>query len=324
MTDADARRAASMAGQPANVLPGLKIVPAPLRRRLQRRALTVLSHDGRAPSYDAPLGDPGLYGPASAVWKIHADFPSMMAGGLAALMLQALHPLALAGVWDHSSFRSDMLGRLRRTISFVGRTTYAPTEPAQAAIARVRRIHDRVTGTAPDGRFYSANDPALLTWVHCAESWCFLHAYRRYCLPVPEAAQDRYLDEARLVAEGLGAQGVPTSRAGLMAYFEAMQDELVCDERTQAVMDVLGTLQLPIPLPGLSRDLFLGAAAALLPAWALQLYGRSPRQRRRDRLAALSLRMLAPSIRDAMAPGGLAWRACRRMNSDYSALFRWP
>lgn len=304
-------------------LPGLKIIPGPLRRRLQRQAITVLSHDGRGANYDAPLGDAGLFGPASAVWKVHADFPSMMAGGLAALMLQALHPLALAGVWQHSDFRNDMLGRLRRTVSFVGRTTYAPTVPARDAIARVRRIHDRVHGTAPDGRPYDANDPHLLTWVHCAEAWCFLQAYQRYCQRIPPTAQDRYLDEFRVIAERLGAEKVPASRAALAAFFDQVQPELACDAHTRAIMDILGRLRLPIPLPGLSRNLFLGAAAALLPPWALQLYSRSAAQQGRDRCAALALQWLAPSMRDAMARGGLAWRACRRVGADYEALFRW-
>lgn len=304
-------------------LPGVRLVPAPLRRRLQRQALAVLSHEGRGANYDAPRGDAGLFGPDSVVWKIHADFPSMMAGGLAALMLQTLHPLALAGVWDHSDFRNDLLGRLRRTVAFVARTTYAPTAPAQEAIARVRRIHDRVHGTAPDGRPYSANDPELLTWVHCAESWCFLQAYQRYCLPLPAWASDRYLDEFRRVAEGLGAREVPASMAELQSFFGRVQDELVFDERVRAITDILAGIALPVPLPGLSRNLFLGAAAALLPDWALRLHGRSAAQQRRDRLAATALRALAPSIRDAMARGGLAWRACRRMDADYAALFRW-
>lgn len=304
-------------------LPGLKLVPAPLRRHLQRQALAVISHDGRGANYDAPLGDPGLFGPDSVVWKVHADFPSMMAGGLAALMLQALHPLALAGVWDHSNFRADLLGRLRRTVAFVGRTTYAPTEPAQDAIARVRRVHDRVQGTAADGRPYSANDPHLLTWVHCAESWCFLQAYERYCLPLPAWARDRYLDEFRLVAEGLGATGVPTSMAELQLFFGNILGELAFEARTQTVMDTLATMELPVPLPGLSRNLFLGAAMVLLPDWALRLHGRGAARQRRDRLAAASLKALAPSIRDAMSRGGLAWRACRRTGTSYADLFRW-
>lgn len=123
--------------------------------------------------------DTGLFGPDSACWKVHGDFTSMMVGGVAALYLQMLHPGALAGVWDHSDFRKDMLGRLRGTARFIAGTTYGDRAEAEALIAHVQRIHDRVSGELPDGRPYSANDPDLLTWVHVAEVSAFLAAYLR-------------------------------------------------------------------------------------------------------------------------------------------------
>lgn len=306
-------------------LPGVKVIPSALRRRLRREVLAVLSHSGPAPDYDAPKGDPGLFGPGSVTWKVHADFPGMMAGGLAALMLQALHPLALAGVWDHSSFRTDTLGRLRNTTAFVGRTTYAPRAPAEAAIEHVLRIHHAVRGTTPDGRSYSADDPRLLTWVHCAECWSFLAAYQMFCrVRIPPAMQDRYLLEMASVAEALGATGVPKSRRGMDAYFRDVRFELAWDDRTRETFGILHAIRLPIPLAGVSRNAFLGAASALLPEWAHELIGRSRRERWQDRAAAAALQLVAPSIRDAMAEGGLAWRACKRTGADYEALFRWP
>ncbi|MGH8182868.1 MAG: oxygenase MpaB family protein [Rhodanobacteraceae bacterium] len=305
-------------------LPGLKLLPRSARRYLRLEVLAVLSRDAPAPDYDAPPGDPGLFGPHSVAWKIHADFPSMMVGGLASLMLQALHPLALAGVWDHSSFRTDTLGRLRNTSAFVGRTTYAPRAPAEAAIERVLAIHHGMRGTTPDGRAYSADDPHLLTWVHCAECWCFLRAYETYCrVRIPSGLQDRYLDEVARIAEALGARGVPKSTAQLDTFFTAARPELVFDARTRETLEILGSIRLPIPFAGFSRDLFLGAAAALLPPWALDLVERSRLRRLRDRNAARALRLIAPSVRDAMAEGGLAWRACRRTGADYAGLFRW-
>ena len=305
-------------------LPGVMIVPRPLRRLLQRQVVALLSRSAPAADYDAPVGDAGLFGPDSVTWKIHADFPSMMAGGLAALMLQSLHPLALAGVWDHSAFRTDILGRLRNTTAFVSRTTYAPRAAAEAAIARVLEIHHGVRGVAADGRAYSADDPHLLTWVHCAECWCFLQAYQTYCRAgMPLAQQDRYLDEMARIAEALGARQVPRSRAALDAFFAAARAELVFDERTREVLRVLRTMRLPIPMAGLSRNVFIGAAAVLLPDWALALMDRTPLQRLRERAAARALQLLAPSIRGAMAEGGLAWRACRRTGADYAGLFRW-
>ncbi|HKT43087.1 MAG TPA: oxygenase MpaB family protein [Rhodanobacteraceae bacterium] len=305
-------------------LPGVKLLPPAARKRLRRQVLAVLSRDAPAPDYDAPPGDPGLFGPDSATWKIHADFPSMMAGGLASLMLQALHPLALAGVWDHSAFRTDTLGRLRNTTAFVGRTTYAPRAPAEAAIEHVRAIHRSVRGFAEDGRAYSAGDPHLLAWVHCAGCWCFLRAYERYChAPIPRVVQDRYLAEMVRIAEALGAHDVPRSTLELDAFFARVRPELVFDARTRETLRILGSIRLPIPFAGFSRDLFLGSAAALLPAWALDLMGRSNLQRLGDRSAARALQLIAPSVRDAMAEGGLAWRACRRTGADYAALYRW-
>ncbi len=303
--------------------PGFKIMPWPARRMLRRKILAVLSHEGRSPDYDAPKGDPGLFGPDSATWRIHADFPSMMAGGLGALMLQTLHPLALAGVWDHSDFRHDMLGRLRRTVAFVSRTTYAPRVPAEAAVQRIRRIHRPVHGTTPDGRVYSADDPHLLNWVHCAESRCFLRACETYCQPVPPAMKDRYLDETARVAEALGARDVPRTWADLEAFFAAVRGELAFDARTAEVLRVLHAIELPVPMARLGRGLFFGAGAAVLPAWAQDMMHSAPRERRRYRTAARALKLVAPSIRDAMAEGGLAWRACRRTGIDYETLFRW-
>ena len=130
-----------------------------------------------------PAGDPGLFGPGSMGWQVHGDFPAMMMGGVAALLMQMLHPAALAGVWDHSNFRRDMQGRLRRTAQFIAGTTFGSTAHAHQLIDRVRRIHDRVGGTLPDGTPYQANDPDVLLWVHATGARCFLDAYRRYRAP---------------------------------------------------------------------------------------------------------------------------------------------
>lgn len=148
---------------------------APLEKRLRDWVVSVFPRDEKlAIEYDQPLGDPGLFGPDSVTWRVHGDFPAMMAGGIAALMLQTLHPAALAGVWDHSNFRADLVGRLRRTTAFVAGTSYAPVSEAERLIARVRRIHERVRGVTDVGQPYEANDPALLTWVHVTEVSSFL------------------------------------------------------------------------------------------------------------------------------------------------------
>lgn len=233
----------------------------------QVRALT--GADDGAIDLNRPVGDDGLFGPTSVSWKVHGDFTSMMIGGTAALMLQMLHPLALAGVRDHSDYKRDMLGRLKRTAQFIAATTYGSTAEAERLIARVRTIHDRVHGTLPDGTPYDANDPALLTWIHVAEVKMFLAAYLRYRnSTLPGEAQDRYYAEYAEVARRLGARNVPSSRREVDAYLSAMRPQLVFDEHTRTVLSALQKQPAPnLTMQGFG-DLTMRAAADLLPPWA--------------------------------------------------------
>src|SRR4051794_18595947 len=169
----------------------------------------------------------GLFGPQSVTWRVHGDVTTMMVGGVSALLLQMLHPAVLAGVWDHSNFREDMLGRLRRTARFIAVTSYGGRDEAEAAIARVRSIHHQVSGTLPDGTPYLADDPALLAWVHVTEASSFLAAWVRYGEPgMPAADQDRYFAEVAQIAEALGADPVPRSRAEAAALIASMRPAL--------------------------------------------------------------------------------------------------
>lgn len=249
----------------------------PLRTAIRRQIHAVMRPDPAAdPGLERPPGDTGLFGPGSAVWAVHGDFPSMMIGGVSSLLLQMLHPAALAGVWDHSNFREDMHGRLRRTAKFIGVTTRGSTEAANAAIARVRAIHEYVAGSMPDGTPYAANDPALLTWVHVAEARSFLAAYLRYRSPAfPGWRQDTYYGEMAMLARRLGATGVPETRRDVASYLGIMRPQLRCDARTRAVASALmnqpATSVAAVPL----QKVLLHAGAELLPPWALALHGRS-------------------------------------------------
>ena len=235
----------------------------PVRRGLGHQVRRTLGGDGTVampPAFTDPPGDPGLFGPGSMTWRVHGDLPGMLIGGISALFLQSLHPLAMAGVDQHSAYREDPMGRLRRTGDFIGTTTYASTEAAEQACATVRAIHGRVRGTAPDGRPYAASEPDLLRWVHVTEVGSFLRAYQRYSLtPLSSAEADRYLDEVAVVAELLGATDVPRSTVEVRAYLRDVRPELE------------------------GGELALGAPPTRLPAGRA---GPSPRGARRVRAAA--------------------------------------
>jgi uncharacterized protein (DUF2236 family) len=216
--------------------------------------------------------DPGLFGQDSVARIVHADFTAMMVGGIASLLLQMLHPVALAGVWDHSDFRRDRHGRLKRTARFIAVTSFGPTEDAEDAIARVRRIHEGVTGTLPDGTPYRASDPALLRWVHVAEVWSFLSAHLRYRAPAMSIGeQDRYCAEMAIVAEKLGATDVPRTRATLDAALRAARPALRYDSRTANVARAVLAAD-----PGMTsgmHTLLNEGAGDLLPPWAAAMHG---------------------------------------------------
>jgi uncharacterized protein (DUF2236 family) len=218
----------------------------------------------------------GLFGPQAVAWRVHGDVTSMMVGGVAGLLLQMLHPAVLAGVWDHSNFRNDMHGRLRRTARFIALTTYGGKTEAEAAIARVRSIHARVRGTLPNGMTYFANDPALLAWVHVTEATSFLDAWIRYGEPemsVPH--QDRYFVEMGRVALALGADPIPRTRSEARDLITALRSQMLCDARTQEVARLVLTQQAPNRIAEPLQALAMQAAVDLLPVWARRMHGLS-------------------------------------------------
>ncbi|MFH5926863.1 oxygenase MpaB family protein [Roseomonas xinghualingensis] len=218
----------------------------------------------------------GLFGPHAVAWRVHGDVTSMMVGGVAALLLQMLHPAVLAGVWDHSNFRADMHGRLRRTARFIALTTYGGREEAEAAIARVRGIHEHVRGILPDGTPYAAGDPALLAWVHVTEATSFLDAWIRYAEPsMPAADQDRYFGEMARIALALGADPVPHSRAEARELIRRMRPQLLCDMRCREVARLVLSQKAPHPMVEPLQALTMQAGIDLLPAWAQRMHGLS-------------------------------------------------
>ena len=226
---------------------------------------------GEAP---VPRRTDGMFGPKAVAWRVHGDVGSMMVGGISSLMLQMLHPAVLAGVWDHSNFRTDMQGRLRRTARFIALTTYGGRDEAEAVMARVRRIHDQVTGILPDGTPYAARDPALLAWVHVTETTSFLNAWRRYAEPTMSPAdQDRYFAEMAQIAHALGAAPVPTDQAGARRLIESYRPRLRADARTREVRLLMMRPANQEPMTKPVQALANQAAVDLLPEWARRMHG---------------------------------------------------
>ncbi|MFI8480909.1 oxygenase MpaB family protein [Pseudomonas sp. NPDC078700] len=283
-----------------------------IRRKIEHQVLGLSGIALGQIDFENPKGDPGLFGPDSISWQVHGDFTSMLVGGISALLMQALHPLALAGVWDHSNFREDLLGRLRRTGQFISGTTFGAKADADWLIEKVKTIHVQVTGVAPDGRPYAASDPELLTWVHVAEVHNFLQSHLRYRNPdLPGSDQDRYYSEIAVIAERLGATNVPRSRAEIALYLERMRPQLLCDERSLEILRILLNAPAPSLLAGVAGTLFMQGAIDLLPDWAQSMLGQ-PVSPARSRWIRLRINRLAPLLRWAVRSGAIH-RARRRL-----------
>jgi uncharacterized protein (DUF2236 family) len=219
--------------------------------------------------------DQGFFGPGSVTWRVSADLAAPIAG-LRSLMVQALHPLAMAGVDQHSQWRRDPVGRLAATSAYLATLSYGERADAERVAAQVRRIHEHVRGTdTVTGRPYAAGDPALLLWVHAALVESGLAVGRMFGTPLPPDDSDRYVAEMVVAAElvGVPAGMVPATVSDLDAYIASVRPQLLC---TPAARESMAYLLDP---PGLEediaelwRDIRYGAVITL-PDWARQMYG---------------------------------------------------
>ena len=228
---------------------------------------------------DAPADD-GFFGPDSVTWRLSGDLSSPV-GGLRSLLLQALHPLAMAGVDQHSGWRRDPVGRLAATSAYVTTVSFGERATAEQAAARVRRIHEHVNGTDPaTGRSYAAGDPALLLWVHAALVDSTLAACALFGTALTPADADRYVAEMTVAAElvGVPADLVPASTAALAGYLDSVRPELRC---TPAAADAIGHL---LNLPEMTEEIgeiwqdIRDGAIGSLPEWAQDMYAYRPSQ----------------------------------------------
>lgn len=259
-----------------------------------------------------PKGDRGLFGPESVAWQIHADFISMMIGGISSLILQALHPQALAGVWDHSTFREDLKGRLGRTAFFIAATTYGPTEMANNIIDKVNHIHTKITGFDEFGKPYSATDPHLLAWVHLTETRSFMSAfegYRKENITLKE--KDQYFLEMQALGQRMGASTLPTTYASTESAIQAYIPELYYGERAKSIVDLLENF--PSNLTAKPFIKLISRAGFLnLPDWVYPIIQKT-KPRYLERLAVKrSIDLLAIPIREALKDG-VAAHSLRRV-----------
>lgn len=232
--------------------------------------------------------------PESVTWRVHID-RSMWVGGVSGLMLQALHPMAMWGVWQNSNFREDPFGRLQRTADFVGVATFGSPDEIDALGAKVRGIHRRLRILNHDtGRTEPLDQPELLRWVHCAEVYSYLQVARRAGLPLTDEMADRYFAEQRRTGTyvGLHEEDLPGSLAEMEAYFEEMRPHLRVTEEAAETVRFLMWPKLPEQLkflsPGKPAYFPFGALCYYsLPDWAREMYGALPEMPRPAVTAAL-------------------------------------
>ncbi|MFC8431118.1 oxygenase MpaB family protein [Streptomyces sp. NPDC057253] len=254
------------------------------------------------------MGDPGLFTPNSVTWQMHGD-PMMWVAGVRALYLQALHPRAVRGVMQNSDFRRDAWGRLMRTATFVGTTTYGTTEAAEKAGARIRKIHTMFGATDPDtGERYGVDEPELLLWVHCAEIDSYLQVARRSGFRLTEEQADRYIAEHRVSARlvGLDPEAVPGNQAEMAAYFEKVRPELAATPEAREVDDFLlrpPTHPLLVPAREVLWRRVAQLAYAALPPYAHELYGRKAPEP-----AAVTRQLRATGTLLRCVPARLRWQ----------------
>ena len=279
---------------------------------IRRGIREMVGGSGPPVAFLTPPGDRGLFGPESIAWKVHADFISMMIGGISSLIMQALHPQALAGVWDHSSFREDLKGRLGRTAFFIAATTYGSQEMALNIIDKVNRIHTKITGLDEFGKPDQASDPHLLAWVHLTETRSFMSAFESHRTELLSlSAKDQYFAEMKGLGERLGAIDLPASYAQTNQAIESYIPELHYGERAKSIIQLLeyfpSNLAAKPFVKLISRAGFLN-----LPDWVHPILGR-PKPSTLERIAVnRSIDLVAIPVREALKDG-VAAHSLRRV-----------
>ncbi len=277
--------------------------------------------DSPAIDYTLPHGEPALAPPQSLSWRVFKNPVAVFVGGVAAVILELAEPAVRSGVWEHSSFRKDPVQRLRRTGLAAMITVYGARSTAEAMIARVVALHDKVEGRTPAGEAYRANDPALLTWVHATATFGFVEAYSRYVRTLSPAERDRYWREGLPAARLYGALSAPASQSAFLRLLESQRGRLESSPIVFEFLEILRTAPVfPAPLRPVQR-LLIRAAVELTPAWVRDRLGLGAGAGLRawQRPWVRPLGWLADCILLRSSP---AVQACRRLGLPDDYLYR--
>jgi len=303
------------------VLPVIRL-PSRLQHSLEETSAALLRpRDGRSVDFGLPLGEAALVAPDSVSWRIFKNPLALLIGGITAVILELAEPAVRSGVWNHSSFRSDPMGRLRRTGLAAMVTVYGPRSVAEPMIAGVVRMHEHVRGVTPAGEPYHANDPRLLTWVQATASFGFGGAYARYVADLEPREFDTLHREGAPAARLYGALDSPASMAELHALFDSMRRRLEPSDIVFEFLDIMArTATFPQPLHWMQRTL-VRAAVELVPDWIRErlglgsAHGLRPGERLLVRAAgALADRIVLPDNPPAVS--------CRRLGLPRNYLYR--
>jgi len=296
-------------------------LPCSLQRRLDAATNALLTPpSGRRIDFSRPRGEEALLPADSVSWRIFKNPIALFVGGVAAVVLELAEPAVRTGVWEHSSFRKDPMGRLQRTGMAAMVTVYGARSIAEPMIAGVVRMHARIAGETPAGIPYSANDARLLTWVQATAAFGFAQAYSRYVDPLTPAELDTLYREGAPTSRLYGALGFPRSDAELRVLFDSMRDRL---EPSPVVFQFLQIMRdtptFPPPIRWM-QPMLVRAAVEMVPDWIrgylglTEYYGLRPRERWIVRAAgALSDRIVLPESPAA--------QSCLRLGLPVSYLY---
>lgn len=294
-------------------------LPSSLRRRLEAGARELAQPKGGPQAdFTKPAGEAALTGPDSVSWQVFKNPIALFIGGVTAVLLELAEPRVRSGVWDHTTFRTDPLPRMKRTGLAAMVTVYGAKSTAEKMIAGVSRMHGRVAGQTPDGQAYRATDQELLDWVQATAGFGFLEAYSAFVRPVSDRDKDRFYAEGEAAAALYGAVGAPRSLAELNAQFEAMRPKLEPSEIVFEFLDIMRRAPImPAPLRPL-QHMLIRAGVEILPAWTRETLGLGPRHglRRGEAMLIRALGRIADRLVVNSTPSS---QACRRLGlpADY-------